>query len=124
MLLGFFYEVNSFALGVKMFRLLISTRCAQPDLLHRLQGFCRDHPAVTFLIKAIGSWDYEIIFETDSPSQPMQMLGEVSELLGSELSSIRAIQELEDIKWNFYPFGKSPFGPVVHTYRAGAGRPA
>jgi DNA-binding Lrp family transcriptional regulator len=108
-LLGFYYEPVPSMFGMQAFRFLISTCGAPLDMTTRFERFCLRHPRVVFVIQAIGSWEYEIGIEVDDASLALEFASEISDFFGIHLRTLRTIQEVQDLKWNFYPFRENPF---------------
>jgi hypothetical protein len=98
---GFLFELDTESLGIGMSRLLIAARGSHDVTRVALEEFCVSCPNVTYSIEAMGTWDYEIGFETRSASEDSLELSRFYDQWGAVLASVRVIREMQHLKFQY-----------------------
>ena len=98
---GFMHAVRLRELGVRRYKLLISTFGYDPALEKALRQVATNHEHVTNFAVCLGQWDFEISIETFDDRIVSQTLGELSEQFGPALREIRVLPVLEYFKFSF-----------------------
>ena len=82
---GYRLVINSTLIGEMNFYVLVFLNFASPEKIKRFVDFCRAHPAVNYIIKALGEWDYELNLEVkdvlESRAFMMELTREFSEIV-------------------------------------------
>jgi DNA-binding Lrp family transcriptional regulator len=100
---GLFYDLNVDKIGVQSFRVLISIQGLSCSIRKEIAQVCAKHPLVTYLIEALGSWDFEVGIETFDPRLVSSVVEELHTQSGGKISSVRVLMELEDFICRHYP---------------------
>lgn len=105
---GYYYEIDTDAIGIHTFRLLVMKKGICSSTRARLHEFCAKHPLVTYLIESIGAWDFEIIIETFDPRNVTSLVEELYGTCGMRIASVRTLSEVRSHKCTLYPFSSRP----------------
>lgn len=108
---GFFYDLNTTRIGVQSFRVLITIQGLSCSVRSEFAKVCAEHPLVTYLIEALGSWDFEVGVETFDARLVSSVVEELHTKTGGRISHVRVLMELEDFMCRHYP-GKLGSGGV------------
>ena len=100
---GLFYDLNVDRIGIHSFRVLISIQGLSCPVRKELAKVCAQHPLVTYLIEALGSWDFEVGIETFDPRLVSTVVEELHSQSGGKISGVRVLMELEDFMCRHYP---------------------
>lgn len=104
-LFGRVYSVRGQKLGWQDYHLTISLRGGTPK---RLESFLASHRHTVFLIRSLGSWDYEVGLEILEAKQLLDLVAELHEHFGASIARIETFQILNVLKYRMYPFEKNP----------------
>ncbi|MEZ4753844.1 MAG: AsnC family transcriptional regulator [Bdellovibrionota bacterium] len=63
---GYKISLNTASIDVLNYYLLINLHYVSAERIAELIEYCRAHPSITYVIKALGEWDYEINLEVPS----------------------------------------------------------
>lgn len=96
--------INSEALGVHSFRLLLQLNHISVATKVALQNFCNKSHQVVLFTESLGEWDYELDVEVSAPAEVATITRQLYEVCGGDLRRIQTLSELEDIKFSLYPF--------------------
>ena len=102
-LLGSMALIPAAALGMTVYRILLTCTFLNQDLRKRLQDFCTQHPHVVFLIESLGPYNFEIGVEVSSPGEIPVLAQELQAVCDKALYAVQTYMEVEDLKWSFYP---------------------
>jgi DNA-binding Lrp family transcriptional regulator len=100
---GWFYDVNEAFLETQKFKLLIACKHLAQDLERKLEHFARAHPNITYFLETLGEWDFEIGIECSQMSEVMNIVALIHESFPNEISTIKAITELQTLKFSMFP---------------------
>lgn len=100
---GFFYDLNVAKLGIQSFRLLVHVQGLSCAVRRAIITLCKKHPSTVYLIEALGSWDFEIGFETSDPRAISPFVEELYSATDRRISSVEILTELEDFICRHYP---------------------
>lgn len=102
-LLGYRYLLNTEALGVQHFLILLFTKGLGSPLRNRLQQFTLSHPSIRFLVESIGGWDYELGVETLDSRSMSEITEDIYERFSNDLISIKVLPVFKYLKVKSYP---------------------
>src|SRR3989344_5957840 len=68
------------------------------DLEKKLFSFCQQHQYITYLIKTIGKWDYEISIEVPDQKKLQEILSEIRENFPE--ANLNSVILFEELKYN------------------------
>lgn len=68
----------------------------------KLFSFCQQHQYITYLIKTIGKWDYEISIEVPDQKKLQEILSEIRENFPE--ANLNSVILFEELKYNLFPF--------------------
>jgi|694.fasta_scaffold94906_2 DNA-binding Lrp family transcriptional regulator len=100
---GFFYDLNTTKLGIQSFRVLIEVKGLSCPVREMVLKTCRNHPAVTYLIETLGSWDFELGVETVDARVVSRVVEELYGATERRIGSSQVLMELEDFMCRYYP---------------------
>jgi DNA-binding Lrp family transcriptional regulator len=100
---GFFYDLNTTRIGVQSFRVLITIQGLSCSVRSEFTKVCAEHPLVTYLLEALGSWDFEVGIETFDARLVSSVVEELHTKTGGRISNVRVLMELEDFMCRHYP---------------------
>ena len=103
-LIGYRYLLNTVALGVQHFAILLFTKGSGSQFRERLKQFAFDHPNIRFLVQSIGGWDYELGVETFDSRIMSAVTEDIYEQFGTDLISIKVLPVFQYLKIQLYPF--------------------
>ena len=103
-IIGAVYLVSAEALHMQTFKVLVSTREPHSQIGHNLFQFCQRHPRVTSFIHSLGSWDYEIGVEVETPSATTGFLSELSASFAKAITRVRTVPMFRELKVACFPF--------------------
>jgi DNA-binding Lrp family transcriptional regulator len=101
---GALFFANTQLLGMSMYLLLIYLKSVTPAVKVNFFEFCRRHPHVNFLIEFLGTWDYEVGVEVQSPTALAAIVSELYNHFGSSLNTVRILTVIDHPKTIKYPF--------------------
>ena len=88
---GYGFKPDLNRLHVASHRYLLSMRGLGIDVRSRLVEFARAHPNIVALIQCLGSWDYELVTETQSPEHILGITQQLCSRFGDEMASYRVL---------------------------------
>lgn len=100
---GLFYDLNTTQIGVQSFRVLVTIQGLSCSVRSEFANVCADHPLVTYLVEALGSWDFEVGIETFDARLVSSVVEELHTKTGGRISNVRVLMELEDFMCRHYP---------------------
>jgi DNA-binding Lrp family transcriptional regulator len=100
---GVFYDLDTARIGVQSFRVLISIQGLSCSVRSEFSRLCASHPLVTYLVEALGSWDFEVGIETFDARLVASVVEELHSQSGGRISGVRVLMELEDFMCRHYP---------------------
>jgi len=103
-IIGSVYLVSADSLQMQTFKVLVSTREPHSLIGSDLFRFCQRHPQVTSFIHALGSWDYEIGVEVETPSATTAFIAELSASFAKAMTKVRTVPMFRELKVACFPF--------------------
>jgi DNA-binding Lrp family transcriptional regulator len=100
---GLFYDLNTTRIGVQSFRVLITIQGLSCSVRKEFAKVCAEHELVTYLVEALGSWDFEVGLETFDARLVASVIEELHTKTGGRISNVRVLMELEDFMCRHYP---------------------
>ena len=101
-IVGFGYSLNVRALGIQAYRLLIYTKGLHPNLDEKMQSFCRQHLLICALVECLGTWDYEIVAESQDAQEIVALGQELREKFGDSIEQVKLLASLRVVKHSVY----------------------
>jgi DNA-binding Lrp family transcriptional regulator len=103
-IVGFVYLINSAALDMQSFKLLINARSLNEKFTKELFDFAAAHPNITTFIRTVGSWDFELGVEIASASGVSSISASLRHHFPQAIHSLEIIPLLKEMKLACYPF--------------------
>lgn len=103
-IVGEYFHLDVTRLGVQKFILLVYVRGISSTLNTKLHEFSAQHKHITYIIRCVGSWDFEVGAEVEHGAQVTNIVQELCELCGPEINTVRVLPLLEHLKQSNYPF--------------------
>ena len=100
------WRVNPAAVGLESFLLLITATQLNPRLERQLVDFCLNCRAAHFLVRCLGSWDYEAVLRTENGRTAAAVIHQMYEHCGGMLENIQVVNIFDYLKSADYPFLK------------------
>jgi|SRR3989344_4022191 len=100
---GYYALLSPEKFGFQTYNLLVKVVPTDEKEDLNFSQFCKKHPHITWLIKTLGTWDYEVGVEVENQERLQEI---ISELRGSSsrLMKIDFLAIFETIKYSQYPF--------------------
>lgn len=91
-------------LGMQPYRLLLYVTKLGTGIRRELRRYCAEQQNVFALIECLGSWDFELKVEVDSPADLISVTNSLYDRFGNDLHTIKVLSVLRTRKLAFYPF--------------------
>jgi len=100
---GYYALLSPKKFGFQVYNFLVKVGSTDECEDEKFTRFCEKHPHITWLIKTLGSWDYEIGVEVENQEKLQEI---ISELRGnsSRLIKIDFLAIFDTLKYSQYPF--------------------
>ncbi len=102
-IVGYWFPFEITKLGYQTFKLLLFARGFNESLSERLNIFCEKHQNISYLIRCIGSWDFEIGVDVEDGSRIAPITQEIFDLFGDQLTTVKVVPMFRVLKWNQLP---------------------
>lgn len=103
-IVGYIYRFNAAKLGNQIYKLLVYARGVDPSLSERLYKFSHSHLNVINFSECLGAWDYELGVEVEKPEDVTEVVRQLYDRFGKEISSVRMLQVFRHLRFSCYPF--------------------
>ncbi len=103
---GFFTFTRAQSYGFQNYVITLRFKRITPKEEQKLYTYCQQHPNITYLIKTVGKWDYEVSIEVPNQEFFQAMLSEIREHFSDILSEMEFYTIFKDLKYNLYPFSE------------------
>ena len=100
---GYYALINPAKYNYQSYNLLIKASNLNEKEEKRLFEFCEKHPHITWLIKTLGQWDYEIGIEIENQEKLQEIIAELRGL-SPLLTKIDFLAIFNTLKYSLYPF--------------------
>jgi DNA-binding Lrp family transcriptional regulator len=100
---GLFYDLSVDKIGVQSFRVLLSVQGLSCSIRKEISRVSANHPLITYLIEALGSWDFEVGIETFDARLVSGVVEELYARSEGKISGVRVLMEMEDFMCRHYP---------------------
>ena len=104
---GTIFQLETSRIGIQEVWLLIAVKSFGAASSQKIFQFCSTQSRVTSLVKALGTWDFEISIEVNNLSDVPAIARELENQLGDDLVDLRVAPCLAVLKWCLYPFQKT-----------------
>ena len=101
---GFFTWINPLKFGVDNYDVLISFKNVNKEIENKFYSFCKINEHISWLIKTVGKWDYEIGMEVPNKEKFQEVLSEIRENFSEYITNLDFIIIFQTLKYNLYPF--------------------
>ncbi len=101
---GYYAWVEPQSYDYHSYNLLLKHQNFTPSDEHELYDFCRTHRHVTWLIKNLGPWDFEINVEVKGQEDLQEVVYELRERFARIIARIEFQPIFRTIKYTQYPF--------------------
>ncbi|OIO65764.1 hypothetical protein AUJ68_02190 [Candidatus Woesearchaeota archaeon CG1_02_57_44] len=85
------------------YKVLLGFRNVSEEREKSLREFCRIHPNIIYIVKALGPWDFEMDLEVSSAEQFRELMMEVKSKFSDILKDYSALHLYQVHKYNFCP---------------------
>ncbi len=106
---GELFSIDTAQLGFTFYNLQVHTNGLYPELEQKIRAWTDGHPHVVHLVECIASWDFEIGVETETPNQITEVVAELYEKFGGDITQIDMIQIFTNKKYRFFRPLETPF---------------
>ena len=120
-IIGFVYLIDTLALGMQNFKLLLAAKDIS-GLHGKLFDFCKEHKHVTTLIECCGSWDFEIGVEIEDGAGVVRLEQDLKRKFGQLIAGIEILPQFGEIKVLCFPFLQQRPFPEKKVANAGGAR--
>tara|TARA_Y100000310_G_scaffold337764_1_gene425692 strand:+ start:705 stop:1691 length:987 start_codon:yes stop_codon:yes gene_type:complete len=101
---GFFTVIRCQSYNYQNYLIHASLKNLTKQNENKFYGFCKQHPNITYLIKTVGKWDYEISVEVPDQQKFQEVLTELREQFSEIILNMESVILFKDLKYNLYPF--------------------
>ena len=103
MIAGEIMAVDSAALGLLSFKLLVYVKGLDPALSKRMHAFCAQHEHCVYLIECLGAWGFEIGVEVPQAEMANDVIQQVYDEFGDSISTIKTLTKFRYPKYTWFP---------------------
>lgn len=103
-ILGVFYQFNTWAMGFKLYRILISLRDLRRENFDTMHSIAAEHPHIIRCTETIGPWDFEIDVEVADESACKQTLQDIGATLGDAILGTQTMEIVRHLHFKSFPF--------------------
>jgi len=108
------YLINPDSYGMSAYRLRATVHTPGKAVRESMYAWAAQHPSVLSFIHCLGPWDFEFRVEVDDPRDAVKVAHDLTQSLGSAVSSTEIVPTLESKRLLHYPFKSWPIeGPLV-----------
>ncbi len=101
---GFFTFIDSSKYGHENYNLLVSFNKIPKEIENKFYEFCKSNPYVSWLIKTVGKWDYEVGVDVPDRENFQKLLVDIRENFSENLVDLDFVSIFEIYKYDLYPF--------------------
>ncbi len=101
---GYYYALDPNDLDVETYRLLLNFSSLDSALREKVHLFSRTHQQSLYLLESVGTWDFELGFETRRAREINQIISDLYVQCGTHLQDIKVLTELEELHSHYFPF--------------------
>ncbi len=101
---GFFTWINPSKFGFDSYDIMISFSNLDKQIENKFYGFCKAHQNISWLIKTVGKWDYEVGVEVPNKEKFQELLSEIREMFSDHIINLEFVMIFDTIKYDLYPF--------------------
>ncbi|HIH22098.1 TPA: Lrp/AsnC family transcriptional regulator [Candidatus Micrarchaeota archaeon] len=85
------------------YKVLVGLKNSGEERERALIGFCKTHPNIVYIVKALGPWDFEIDIEIESPEQLRKVMMELKTKFSDIIKDYSSLSIYQVHKYNFCP---------------------
>ena len=83
--------------------MLIRTGTSSTKIGEQIRSFIKKELRVTYFVESLGPWEYEMGIELEQARELTDFSESLMDALSPTRIEIQVLNELEDLKWSFYP---------------------
>lgn len=102
---GYRTWINTFKLGYKYYKVMISTHSFNPEFEKEIYNFCLNEPNTIYFIRCIGEWNFEIDGEFKDDEEFRAMLRRLRNTFTTKIKTSETLLIYAEHKMNYYPMG-------------------
>lgn len=102
-IIGLGYSVPLFSDGFLPYSLFLFAKGGSSALDERLSRFCSAHQSVTYLMRSIANWDYQVGISVEDPRMVDGVIRNLYSEFAADLTRIVQVPRLKVLKLNPYP---------------------
>ncbi len=100
---GFFVVICPQSYGFQEYDLMLSCKNMAKEDENKFCSFCKRHPNMTYLIKTVGRWNYEIGIEVPDQQSYQEVLSELRNRFSEFITATDFVIIFKTIKYTLYP---------------------
>lgn len=94
--------------GIQSYRIMMILNNIDEQLRSRLFSYAQQNPRIWLAAETVGNWNFEIVFEVESPQAFEEELSKFKNLFGKAIDRMEMlVMPEEDYYLNMWPFGKN-----------------
>jgi DNA-binding Lrp family transcriptional regulator len=91
-------------IGINHYKIILRTKNFNSENEKALQSYIANHKKATQLLKLIGSWDWEIEFETENEDELYNILTDLRKKFSEVIRDFDILRITQTFKYNYFPF--------------------
>ncbi len=99
---GYRAVIEPTKIGFQNYELLISVADPSLETEREFQTYCQSNPYIRFMLKLIGKWDLDIVFEAENNEHYYEILAEIRRRFGSRIREFQAVQVFKILKFHYF----------------------
>lgn len=101
---GFSIYPNLKNMGIEHYKLVLRTINLDEKIEKQIRSYVENNKKATQMLKLIGSWDFEIEFETENEDELYKNITEFRKMFSKVIRDFDIIKINENYKFSFFPF--------------------
>ena len=101
---GYFTWINPSRCGYDSYNVMLNFSNMDKKVENKFYSFCKSNQHISWLIKTIGKWDYEVGVEVPNKEKFQELLSEIKEKFSEHIINLEFVIIFETMKYNLYPF--------------------
>lgn len=99
---GMTYAIDSTKIGLQSFQILIYAKGLSHAFQNNLYAYAKQHPAVVYFVRCIGSWDFEIGIDVENAKMVTLFTQQLCEKMGSDILGFKVLPIFSVLKYAFF----------------------
>ncbi len=106
---GYSPFIHPTVFGCPCYKILLTVRNTNEEKERKILSFGQYHPAIIFIEKVVGKWDYEYDIECNNEKEFRQLMREMKDQLADVVTDYETITFYYDYKSNYFPWELTEF---------------